>query len=128
MQHSLRRPIALAAMLGSVVFLTAATQGAKFPGGVFKTSDGTSTVAIEFDSTGKLNVYVNNESFAQSSWQVKADTLTFGAMTGPEGYACSNSGKYLWAFADNRISFTLVGNDDCQSRRDGLVGMVWTRG
>jgi hypothetical protein len=128
MHHSLRRPIALAAMLGSVVLLTAATQGARFPGGVFKTSDGTSTIALDFDSTGKLNVYVNNESFSQGSWQVKADTLTFGTVSGPEGYSCATSAKYLWAIADNRITFTLVGTDDCQSRMDGLVGMVWTRG
>jgi hypothetical protein len=42
--------------------------------------------------------------------------------------AATQEAKYLWSFVDNRIQFTPVGTDDCQARRDGLVGMVWTRG
>lgn len=128
MPHNLRRPAILTTILGLVVLLTAATQGQKFPGGVFKTSDGTNTIALDFDSTGALNVYVNNEAFSNGTWQVKADTLTFGKVQGPEGYSCATEAKYLWSLADNRIQFTPVGTDDCQARHDGLVGMVWTRG
>jgi hypothetical protein len=75
-----------------------------------------------------LNVYVNNEPFSNGTWQVKADTLTFGKIQGPEGYACASEAKYLWALADNRITFKLVGEDDCATRRDGLLQMVWTKG
>lgn len=128
MQHNLRRSAVFASIFGLVLMLTAAVQAPKFPGGVFKTSDGTTTIALDFDSTGALNVYVNNESFSNGTWQVKADTLTFGKIQGPEGYACASEAKYLWALADNRITFKLVGEDDCQTRRDGLLQMVWTKG
>lgn len=128
MRHSLYRPAVFAGVLALVALLTAATQGQKFPGGVFKTSDGTTTVALDFDSTGALNVYVNNEAFSSGTWRAKADTLTFGKIQGPEGYACASESSYLWAIADNRITFKLIGEDDCQSRRDGLLGMVWTKG
>jgi hypothetical protein len=129
MQHNLRRPAVLASIFGLVVMLTAATQGQKFPGGVFKTSDGNNTtIALDFDTTGALNVYVNNEAFSKGSWSVKADTLTFGKIDGPEGYSCTGEGRYLWSLSDNRIQFALVGTDDCPTRRDGLLGMAWTRG
>lgn len=129
MQPHLRRPAILAVVFGLVALLTAATQGPKFPGGVFKTSDGNNTtIALDFDSTGALNVYVNNESFSNGTWSVKADTLTFGKIQGPEGYACTSEARYLWALADNQITFKLVGQDDCQTRRDGLLGMTWTKG
>lgn len=128
MPHTLRRPAVMAGIFGVVAMITAAAQASKLPGGVFKTSDGTNTIALDFDSSGALNVYVNNESFSNGSWQVKADTWTFGKVQGPEGYSCATEAKYLWAIADNRITFKLVGDDDCQSRRDGLLGMVWTKG
>jgi hypothetical protein len=128
MQSTLRRAASLSGILGLIIVVTAATQGAKFPGGVFKTNDGTNNIALDFDSTGTLNVYVNNESFSHSTWEARADTLTFGNMEAPEGYACTSGARYLWVLADNRILFTLVGTDDCQTRRDGLVGLVWTKG
>ena len=124
----LTRPAALASILGLALCLTAAAQTPKFPAGIFKTTDGETTIALDFDTTGALNVYVNNDSFSQGKWEAKADTVFFGTVQGPEGYSCATSAKYLWSFADNRITFTLVGTDDCQTRRDGLVGMVWTRG
>ena len=128
MQLHFRRPAILACFFGLVALLTAASQAPKFPGGVFKTSDGTNTIAIDFDSSGVLNVFVNNEAFSSGSWAVKADTLTFGRIQGPEGYSCATEAKYLWALAENQITFKLAGEDDCQSRRDGLLGMIWTRG
>lgn len=118
----------LASLFGLVLMLTAATQGQKFPLGIIKASDGTNTIALDFDSTGAVNVYVNNESFSNGSWRVKADTVTFGKVQGPEGYSCANEAKYLWSLADNRMQFSLVGTDDCQSRRDSLLGLAWTRG
>jgi hypothetical protein len=128
MKPHLRRPVILAVLFGVIAVLTAATQGQKFPGGVFKTSDGTNTIALDFDSTGALNVYVNNESFSNGTWSVKADTLTFGRVQGPEGYACASEARYLWALAENQITFKPAGEDDCQTRRDGLLGMIWTKG
>ena len=128
MQHNLRRSAVFASIFGLVVMLTAAVQAPKFPGGVFKTSNGTNTIALDFDSTGALNIYVDNQPFTNSTWQAKADTLTFGKMQGPEGYNCPSEGRYNWAIADNRITFKLIGEDDCQNRRDGLLQMVWTKG
>jgi hypothetical protein len=123
-----RRPVILSGILALVVLLGAAAQAPKFPGGTFKANNGSNDIAITFDSSGALNVYVDNQSFSQSTWQVKADTLTFGTVTGPEGYSCNSSARYLWTFADNRLSFTLVGTDDCSTRRDPVLGLTWTRG
>lgn len=129
MQTHFRRPPIVAICFGLVALLTAATQGQKFPGGVFKTSDGNNTtIALDFDSTGALNVYVNNESFSNGTWSAKADTLTFGKVQGPEGYSCAAEARYLWSLGQNQITFKLVGEDDCQARRDGLLGMIWTKG
>ena len=129
MQHHFHRPAILAGILGFVVLLTAAAQALKFPGGTFRATDPENNkIAITFDSAGALNVFVNDQSFAQSTWQVKADTITFGTVTGTEGSVCATSAKYLWAFKDNRLSFTGVGTDDCAQRRDPLLGLTWTKG
>jgi hypothetical protein len=115
-------------LCSAVLLLTAAAQAPKFPGGLFTANDGTNTIALDFDTSGVVQSYVNNEPLSQGTWQVKADTLTFGVINGPEGYSCASPAKYLWAFADNRLSFTMAGNDDCQVRRDALTGLTWTRG
>lgn len=128
MPQLLHRPAIIATFAALVLLLGAATQAPKFPGGVFKANDGTNNIAISFDSAGVLNVYVQDQSFAQSSWEVKADTLSFGYVTGPEGYACTTGARYLWAFADNKMTFKQVGTDDCAARRDPLLGLIWTRG
>lgn len=122
-----RRPAICAGMFALVLVLTAAVQGTKFPTGVIKGSDGTVTIALDFDTTGVVNSYVDNQPFSSGTYQTKADTVTFGAITGPEGYSCGGSGKYLWAFSDNRMSFTKL-SDECQIRMDTLTGLVWTRG
>jgi hypothetical protein len=117
-------------MFALIVLLGAAAQSPKFPvGGVFTALDPNNTrIALSFDSTGRLDVYVDNQAFGQSTWQVNADTITFGAVTAPEGYGCPSSAKYLWSLADDRLSFTMVGNDDCSPRRDPLTGLAWKKG
>jgi hypothetical protein len=100
---------------------------ARFPGGVFKTFDGNVNLSLDFDSTGTATSYVNGESFSQGKYTVKADTLSFGTLNGPEGYSCSVGGKYLWSIAENRLTMKVVA-DECQIRRDYLSGLVWTRG
>jgi hypothetical protein len=114
MQRHPRRLAILAGSFGFFVLLSAATQVPKFPGGVFKATYGTNSLALDFDSTGALNVSVDNQAYGQS--------------TCPEGNACPSSASYLWSFLDNRLSFTAVGTDDCSPRRDPLLGLVWTRG
>ena len=128
MQSRSRFPANLVFAVGVVVILTAAAQGKKFPVGVIKASNGTNTIALDFDSTGVVNVYVDNQAFSNGSWSVKADTITFGKVQGPEGYSCADDAKYLWSLTDNRMEFALVGTDDCSSRRDSLLGLAWTRG
>jgi hypothetical protein len=128
MSSTHRRPVILVGILALVVLLGAAVQTSKFPGGTFKANNGSNDIALTFDSTGALKVFVDNQSFSQGTWQVKADTLTFGTVTGPEGYSCNSAARYLWKFADTRLSFTLVGTDDCSTRRDPILGLTWTRG
>lgn len=121
-----RRPAIVAGLFALVLALTAAVQGAKFPTGVIRGSDGTVTIALDFDTTGVVTSYVDNQVFSSGKYTTKADTVTFGTITGPEGYSCAGSGKYLWAFADNRMTFTLV-TDECQIRLQTLTGLVWNR-
>lgn len=128
MSLGFRRLTSLVVLVVAVLVLGAASQGSKFPAGVIKTSDGTSSIAVEFDTAGTFTVYVNNQVLSNGTWLAKADTLTIGAISGPEGYQCSSSAKYLWSVAEKTMSFTLIGNDDCPSRRDPMVGLVWTRG
>jgi hypothetical protein len=113
-------------VFGLSAALVTVTQ-AKFPGGVFKTSNGDANISLDFDSTGTATSYVNGERFSAGPYSAKADTLSFGVLNGPEGYSCSVGGKYLWSIADNRLTMKVVA-DECQVRRDYLAGMVWTRG
>lgn len=127
MRYQRNRPAVMAGLLVLVLVITAAVQGAAFKGGYFKATDGNSTIGLEFDTTGTINVYVDGQAFSQSKWEARADTLTFGPVTGPEGYTCAGSANYLWSIADNRITFTVLA-DDCQYRSQGLTGLVWTKG
>ena len=127
MMHQRKRSAVMAGLLVLVLAITAATQGAVFKGGYFKANDGTTTIGLDFDTTGVINVFADGQAFAKSWWESKADTLTFGPVAGPEGSSCTGNGRYLWSIADNRITFTLV-VDDCEFRSQGLTGLVWTKG
>jgi hypothetical protein len=125
--RSRRRGIPVAILAFSVV-LIAAAQAPSLKGAFFQANNGTNVIGVEFDSTGALNVSVDGQAFSQSTWQVRADTVTFGSISGaPEGYNCAASGKYLWAIKDNSIAFTRI-TDDCEIRVQSLTGLAWTKG
>jgi hypothetical protein len=126
MIYSRQRPLLLTGLVALVLVITAATQGPKFMPLYVTASDGNSVIGLDFDSTGTVNVYVDNQAFSKGTWEAKADTLAFGPVTGPEGYSCSAGGKYLWSLAENRLTFTLLA-DDCQVRSEALTGLVWTK-
>ena len=123
MQHMLR----LSGLLTAALVIGVATQSPAFKGGYFKASDGTTQIGLEFDSVGNINVYIDNQSFSKSSWETKADTMVFGPVTGPEGYNCTSGARYLWALAENVLSFRLLA-DDCEVRSNALINLVWTKG
>jgi hypothetical protein len=128
MMHQRKRSAVIAGLLVLVLGITAATQAPVFKGGYFKATDNNTTIGLDFDSTGVINVSVDGQAFATSSWKSKADTLTFGPVSGgAEGTNCPGDGKYLWSIAENRITFTLV-MDDCQFRSNGLINLVWMKG
>ena len=128
MTHNSRRLGLLVAVLASSVVLIAATQAPSLKGAFFKANNGTNVIGLDFDSTGALNVSVDGQAFSQSTWQAKADTVTFGSVTGaPEGYNCAGSARYLWSIKDSSISFTRIA-DDCEIRIQSLTGLAWTRG
>jgi len=122
-----KRSAVMVGLLVLILAITAATQGAVFKGGYFKANDGTTTIGLDFDTTGVINVFADGQAFAKSTWESKADTLTFGPVAGPEGQSCTGNGKYLWSLGDDRITFTLVA-DDCEFRSQGLTGLVWMKG
>jgi hypothetical protein len=121
-----RRRTLIASVFAIGLVTTAAIQSPKFPTGVFNGSGGDTNIALDFDTTGVVTAYVDNQAFSSSPFSAKADTLIFGAVTGPEGYSCAGSGRYLWALSENRMTFTRI-NDDCQIRIDTLTGLSWTR-
>jgi len=127
MSRNLARPLSLAAILVSVVALTAATQAARFPTGSYKANNGTNDIVLAFDTTGTLDVLVDGQAFSKGTWEAKADTLSFGPVTGPEGYGCAAGAKYQWSIAENRITFTRLA-DDCEIRMQSLTGLAWTKG
>jgi len=127
MPRTFYRAAIFAALFSLVVLVTAAVQGVKFPVGLFKANDGTNNISLDFDSTGVITAYVNGEMFSTGTYSTKGDTLTSGPVTGPEGYSCTGSGKYLWSFAENRLTMTTIA-DECQVRMDAFAGLVWTKG
>jgi hypothetical protein len=124
MQHMLR----LSSVVMTALFVGVVAQSPTFKGGFFKGSDGTTRIGLEFDSTGTINVFVDNQAFSKSSWETKADTMVFGPITGgPPEYNCTNSARYLWSLAENVLKFTLIA-DDCEVRSTSLINLVWTKG
>jgi hypothetical protein len=121
-----RVPKVLAVLVMAVVAIAAA-QGLKFPGGDYKSNDGTNDIVLSFDTTGTLTVYVNNEPFSNGTWEAKADTLMFSALEAPEGYGCAGDGKYTWAVANNQLTVKVV-NDDCQIRVQYFTSLTWMKG
>jgi hypothetical protein len=123
MQHMLR----LSGFLTAALVIGAVTQSPAFKGGYFKATDGTSQIGLEFDSVGNINVYVDNQAYAKSSWETKADTMVFGPVSGPPDGSCTGSARYLWALSENVLKFTLLA-DDCEVRSNALINLVWTKG
>jgi len=124
--HSRTRLSSFAGLSALVLMATAAVHAEKFPGGVFKGTDGTNDIALEFDTTGSLLVYVNNEAFSRGTWDSVEDTLSVGALEAPEGYGCPAGGRYLWNVAENQLRMTVVA-DDCQIRVQYFTGLAWTK-
>jgi len=120
-----RVPRVLGLFLLAVV-ATAAFQGKKFPGGTYTAYDGTNNIALDFDSSGALVVYVNNEAFSQGGWEARADTIDFGPLQAPEGYGCAASGRYLWSIADKALTVKALA-DDCQIRVQYFTGLTWMK-
>ena len=123
MQQMLRLP----AFLTTALIVGALAQSPTFKGGYFKATDNTTQIGLEFDTSGAINVYIDNQAFSKSSWETKADTMLFGPVVGPEGYNCAGGARYLWALAENVLSFTML-SDECQVRSNALINLVWTRG
>lgn len=128
MSQNSPRPFAVVTVFVFAVLLMGAAQAQSLKGKFFKASNGTNVIGLDFDSTGALNVSVDGQAFSQTTWQARADTVTFGTVSGaPEGYNCPASGKYLWSIKDNTITFTVVA-DDCPIRVQTLPTLAWTRG
>ena len=125
MLHTFRLP----AFLTTALIVGVLAQSPTPKGGYFKATppDGSAPIGLEFDSSGAINVYVGDQAFAKSSWEIRKDTMVFGPVVGPEGNSCANSASYLWALADNVLSFKLL-KDDCEVRSNALINLVWTKG
>jgi hypothetical protein len=123
MHQMLRLP----AFLTTALIVGALSQSPTFKGGYFKATDNTTQIGLEFDTSGAINVYIDNQAFSKSSWETKVDTMLFGPVVGPEGYSCANGATYVWALAENVLKFTLV-KDDCEVRSNALINLVWTKG
>ena len=122
------RPGMLVAIFAFSVLLIGAAQAPSLKGTFIKANNGENVIGLSFDSTGALNVSVDGQAFLQSTWQAKADTVTFGTISGaPEGYNCAGSGKYLWSIKDQSVSFTRI-TDECEYRLQSLTGLAWTKG
>jgi hypothetical protein len=111
----------------ALVVLVGATQAVKFPTGLFTGNDGTNNIALQFDSTGTLTAYVNDQAFSNGTYTSSADTVRFGPVNGPEGYSCAGDATYLWRLTESRLAFTMLA-DDCEVRSTTLTSLTWTRG
>jgi hypothetical protein len=123
----MRRPVRFFGLITATLIAVAGVQSSKFPGGVFRANDGTNNIALEFDSTGVITAYVNGEGFSRGTYETRADTLTIGPVTGPEGYSCAGSGRYLWSIAENRLTMTTI-TDECEVRVQAFTGLAWSKG
>ena len=58
----MRHPLRLPAFLTTALVVAALAQAPTFKGGYFKATDGASQIGVEFDTSGVINVYVDNQA------------------------------------------------------------------
>src|SRR5688572_32615497 len=96
MTHSPRRPAILVAIFAFSVVLMGAAQAKSLKGVFIKANYGENVIGLAFDSTCEQSVSVDGQTFLESTWQGKDDTVTYSPISGaPEGYNCAEAGKYL---------------------------------
>jgi hypothetical protein len=97
---------------------SAATSG--FPTGKFVLPDSQSE-GIYFNKDGTWSGFFGDQTVAEGTYQVKDDIYTEEA--GPK--ACSTSATYRYSFDGTNLKFELVGQDECQNRKESLDGATY---
>jgi hypothetical protein len=110
-------------ILASLIFTACGAQSSTasaFPAGKFVLPDNTSQ-GINFNKDGTWSGFLGDQTLAEGTYQVKGDLYTEEA--GPK--ACPTSATYKYSFDGTNLKFDLVGEDDCQNRRESFDGVTY---
>ena len=91
-----------------------------FPTGKFVLPDDASQ-GVNFNKDGTWSGFLGDMTVAEGTYQVKGDLYTEEA--GPK--ACPTPATYKFSFDGTNLKFDLVGEDDCQNRRESFDGVTY---
>jgi hypothetical protein len=113
----------LGLILTTLIFTACGTQSStasSFPTGKF-VLPGNEAQGINFNQDGTWSGFFGDQTVAEGTYQVKGDLYTEEA--GPK--ACPASATYKYSFDGTNLKFDLVGEDDCQNRRESFDGVTY---
>ena len=98
-----------------------ASTKSSFPTGKFVLPDSESREGINFNQDGTWSAFFWEQTVAEGTYHVEGDLYTEEA--GPK--ACPTSATYRYSFDGANLKFELVGEDNCQNRRESFDGVTY---
>lgn len=99
---------------------SASNTDSNFPTGKFVLSD-SNHEGIYFNKDGTWSGFSFGQTVAEGTYHVRGDLYTEEAS--PDG--CKTDATYKYSFDGTKLKFELVGEDECQNRRESLNGITY---
>lgn len=91
-----------------------------FPTGKFVLAD-SEFEGVYFNQDGTWSAFAFGQEIAKGTYHVKGDVYTEEASSD----GCQTDGNYQYSFDGTNLKFKLVGEDNCQNRRESLDGITY---
>jgi len=99
--------------------------GQKFPAGKFSYHVGEYSPIVDIFEDGKITLTLSGEIIVIAKYQVMGETIEVSDVEGSYASPEYGIGKYLWYFAGNILSFTLI--EDKNPARQKSFAVPWSR-
>lgn len=96
----------------------------EFPAGVF-VYESRQNLTLQFNDDGSYIVREDNIVDATGTYRINGNQYTEDTDYLPCRHA--RTATYTWAFDGRRLTFELVGEDNCTERRESLDGVTWIK-
>jgi len=99
---------------------SATSADSNFPTGKFLLTD-SEYEGVYWNKDGTWSAFAFGQNIAEGKYHVKGDKYT--EETSPDG--CPTEATYKYSFDGTNLKFELVGEDNCQNRRESLDGITY---